>query len=414
MVHSAAQNLSITMQQGKESIVQEALPRLWNRNYIKVWTANFMLHFSFMMLMPLLPLYLSDTFQSDKHTIGLVLSGYTVAALIIRPFSGYIIDSYPRKIVLLICYSLFAAFFGGYLISGSLMLFAIIRTLHGMPFGATTVSNSTVAIDVLDSKRRAEGIGYFGLSNNLSMALAPTVALYLYHMTGNYQILFIVSLVTAIIGLLINCTLKLENKEIIPNRQAISLDRFFLLKGWSQGISLACFAFSYGILSTYLAIYGKEELGIMEGTGMYFLLLAVGLMSSRLIGGRSLRKGRVTHNATIGMLISLCGYLLFAALHTSVGYYLSALIIGLGNGHMYPAYQTMFINLAPNSQRGTANSTLLTSWDAGVGLGVLLGGVAAEFAGYHAAFYLAWIINLAGVLMYFLKARRHFLRYKLR
>lgn len=383
-------------------------------NYIKVWTANFMLHFSFMLLMPLLPLYLSDTFHSDKHTIGLVLSGYTVAALIIRPFSGYIIDNYPRKIVLLICYSLFAAFFGGYLISGSLMLFAIIRTLHGMPFGATTVSNSTVAIDVLDSRRRAEGIGYYGLSNNLSMALAPTAALYLYHMMESYQILFIVSLVTAIIGLLISCTLKLEKKEIIPNRQAISLDRFFLLKGWSQGISLACFAFSYGILSTYLAIYGKEELGIMEGTGTYFLLLAVGLMSSRLIGGRSLRKGRVTHNATIGMLISLVGYLLFATLHNSVGYYLSALIIGLGNGHMYPAYQTMFINLAPNSQRGTANSTLLTSWDAGVGLGVLLGGVAAEFAGYHAAFYLAWIINLAGVLMYFLKARCHFLRYKLR
>ena len=63
----------------------EALPPLWTGNYLKVWTANFMMYFSFMLLMPLLPLYLSDTFQVDKHVIGLVLSGYTITALLISP-----------------------------------------------------------------------------------------------------------------------------------------------------------------------------------------------------------------------------------------------------------------------------------------------------------------------------------------
>ena len=46
------------------------MERLWNGNYLKVWTANFMIFFSFMLLAPLLPLYLSDTYQASKDTIG--------------------------------------------------------------------------------------------------------------------------------------------------------------------------------------------------------------------------------------------------------------------------------------------------------------------------------------------------------
>ena len=89
-------------------------------------------------------------------------------------------------------------------------------------------------------------------------------------------------------------------------------------------------------------------------------------------------------------------------------------IIGLGNGHMYPAFQTMFINLAEHRQRGTANSTLSTSWDTGVGLGTFFGGLAAEYAGYAAAFWLAWAVNFIGVAYYFLRIRPHFEANKLR
>ena len=64
--------------------------KLWNSNYLKVWIANFMIFFSFMLLTPLLPLYLKETFAADKQTIGLVLSGYTLLALLIRPFGGFL------------------------------------------------------------------------------------------------------------------------------------------------------------------------------------------------------------------------------------------------------------------------------------------------------------------------------------
>ena len=391
--------------------------RLWNSNYLKTWSANFMLYFSFMVVTPLFPLYLSEVFGATKDETGMVLSGYALTALLIRPFSGFFVDSFPRKVVLLVCYGLFALFFGGYLVAGSLLSFCIIRTLHGAPMGATTVANSTVAIDVLPSSRRAEGIGYYGLSNNLGTAIAPTVGMLIYQWTANYNLIFTISLITASIGFLINSTLKLKSRELLPLKGVggtVSLDRFLLLKGWPEALCIALYSFSYGVVSTYIAIYAKQELGITTGTGLFFTLLCVGLISSRLVGARGLRKGRVTENATSGVIISLLGYLLFAAFHNAWGFYGAAFVVGLGNGHMFPAFQNMFINLAPNSQRGTANSTLFTAWETGVGLGIILGGIVAEYFSYDVAFWLAWIGNALGVILYFAYAREHFLRNKLR
>lgn len=388
--------------------------KLWNAEYLKTWLANFAIYFSFMLVTPLLPLYLSETFGADKHTIGLVLSGYALTALLIRPFSGYFVDSFDRKKVLLLCMFLFFLFFAGYMVAGSLLLFAIIRTLHGAPFGATTVANSTVAIDVLYPSRRAEGIGYYGLSNNIATAISPSVALWIYDACHNYNIIFSLSLLFAGLGFAINSTLKLKKRELVKKANKISLDRFFLVRAWREALAMICFAFGYGVISTYIAIYGKERLGITGGTGVFFLLLSVGLILSRLIGSRTLRKGMLIWNASLGLLISLCGYFLFAGIHNYFGYYGAALIIGLGNGHMFPAFQTMFINLAPHTQRGTANSSLLISWDVGVGLGIMIGGMLVEYFGYFSAFWAAGFVNAAGVIFFFTNIRKTYQRDKLR
>ena len=392
---------------------QTTQPRLWNRNYTRAWTANFMLYVSFMLIVPILPLYLNDTYGAGKHTIGAVLSGYTIAIMLVRPFSGYLIDSFNRHKVLLLFYSLAFLMCGMYLISTSLLMFTIVRTLHGAPYGATIIANSTVAIDVLHPERRAEGIGYYGLSNNLATALSPSLGIFIYEMTGNFQLLFVISMAVAGVGMFIASKIEIRQREPL-RREKLSLDRFFLLAGWRQAVIICCFGLSYGILSTYLAIYGKEQLGISSGTGIYFMILSVGLILSRIQGGRALRDGRVTHNAAVGVVISVIGYTLFAAVTDMWAYYASAFIIGLGNGHMFPAIQTMFINLAPNNKRGTANSTLYSSWDAGVGIGILAGGIVAESMGYSLAFWAGAIANMLGVVFFFTNVRKSYEACKLR
>ncbi len=384
--------------------------KLWNREYLKVMTPTCHLSRALYLLTRLLPSDQSERFGAGNDTIGIALSGYTIASLIIRPFSGFIVDSFNRKKVLMLTMSFFFLLFSGYLAAGTLLMFAICRTLHGAPFGAVTVANSTCAIDVLPSSRRNEGLGFYGLSNNLSMAIAPTAGVYIYKVFGDFSILFWISLVVAGIALLVAGTVKLPQKEIVKNKEALSLDRFFLTRAWLLAVNIMFFSFCYGVLSNYLAIYSHEILHITGGTGIYFTLLAVGLFASRLQGAKALREGKLTRNAAEGILLSLIGYTIFVAIPSTASYYLSALLIGLGNGHMYPAFLNMFINVANNNQRGTANSSILTAWDLGFGIGVLLGGVVSEHFGYTAAFWMSAIVNAAGVLLFFCFARSFFLR----
>lgn len=382
--------------------------KLWNADYVKVMLTNFFLYFAFYILTPLLPLYLSEQFGATKDVIGIVLSGYTIAALLIRPFCGYVVDSFSRKKVLMICLTLFFIFFAGYIAAGTLLMFCICRTLHGVPFGAVTVANQTCAIDVLPSSRRNEGLGLYGLSNNLAMAIAPTVGIYLHHALRGYMILFWVALILALAGVLVASTVKLPKKDLVKNKEKLSLDRFFLTSAWLLAINIAMISVGWGVLSNYLAIYSKEELGITSGTGTFFAIISIALVASRLQGRKALSEGKLTQNAMGGLCISMIGYFIFVAFPNNVTYYLTAALIGLGNGHIYPAFLNMFVSVARHDQRGTATSSILTAWDIGMGLGVFLGGVVAEHFGYTTAFWIVAIENAAAVALFFFASSRFY------
>lgn len=123
--------------------------------------------------------------------------------------------------------------------AGTLLLFAIIRAGHGIAFGLLTVSNSTVAIDVMPSSRRGEGIGYYGVSNNLAMAVGPTLSLYIHDSFANFDYIFLLSMVSATIGLICVSTIRMPyRREPILEKPPVSLDRFLLLKGMPEALTL--------------------------------------------------------------------------------------------------------------------------------------------------------------------------------
>ncbi len=392
---------------------KQPLEKLWNRDYCIAMAGNFLLFFSFYLLTPLLPIYLDAQFGADKDMIGLVLSGYVIAALIVRPFSGFIVDSFNRKKVLVTCFFFFFICFTGYVGAGTLLMFAIVRTIHGLPFGATTVANSTVAVDVLPSSRRNEGIGFYGLSNNLAMAVAPSAGIWIYGATGNFTLLFWISLGVALLGFWCSTAIRVPYRKPVEGKPHLSMDHFFLTRAWMMAVNILLFGLCWGVMSNYVALYGKQQLGIVDGTGIFFALLSAGLFVSRLYGVKGLRAGKLTENALEGAIISTVGYTLFALAPGIWAFYLSALLIGLGNGRMYPAFLNMFISVARHDQRGTANSSILTSWDVGMGLGILLGGVLSQYFGYSTAFWFTAASQATGTLLILLFTRRFFLARKL-
>ncbi len=393
--------------------------KLFNRNFLLVLAGNFLLFFAFFTILPVLPLYMQQEYGATHTQIGVVLSLYTITALIIRPFAGFILDTFARRPMQLLFYGAFTLLFCTYIIPGNIISFAVIRALHGFIFGFITVANSTVAIDVLHTSRRNEGIGYYGISNNLGMALGPTISFATYNLFKSYDALFICAFVACALGFIMVSLVRMPQKpktikEEQPKRRPISLDRFFLLKGTHESITFMLLSFSYGILSTYLAVYARDEVGIDNATGPFFMLMALGLISARISNGPHLRKDRVIQLVTIGMVGLFIGYAIFIFISAPILFYTSAFILGFSYGMICPTVQTMFVNLAPNERRSTANSTYLTSWDVGVGIGVVIGGAIADVHSYRVA-YILGVVLIAVALIQFRKVTApYFIKNRLR
>ncbi len=395
--------------------------RLVTPSYILIIAANFLQFFGFWLLIPVLPFYLQEVFGADKTSIGAILSCYTIAALCMRPFSGYLLDTFARKPLYLLAYFFFTTMFGGYMLAGTLTLFILFRIIHGFSFGMVTVSGNTIVIDIMPSSRRGEGLGYYGLANNIAMSIGPMTGLFLHDAAVGYTLIFSCSLTACIIGFLCAYLVKTPYKPSVK-REPISLDRFILLKGIPAGISLLLLSIPYGMTTNYVAMYAKQ-IGITSSTGFFFTLMAIGMAVSRLFSGKLVDKGMITQVIKAGLYLvcfcffglSACGWIIhWNPTATTFFFYAISLLLGIGFGTMFPAYNTLFVNLAPNNQRGTATSTYLTSWDVGIGIGMVVGGYLAEIATFRIAYLAGAFLTVVSLFYFYQKVSPHFHQFRLR
>lgn len=394
--------------------------RLVTIDYCRILAANFLLFFAFYLILPVLPFYLTEVFNANNATVGIILSCYTIAALCIRPFSGYLLDTLSRKPLYLIAYFIFTAIFAGYLLAGILSLFIMLRIVHGLAFGMVTVAGNTIVIDITPSSRRGEAVGYYGLMNNTAMSIGPMVGLFM-HEACSFNTIFICSLTSGVLGFIMACLVRTPTKQPVES-EPISFDRFILLKGIPAGISLLLLSIPYGMTTTYVAMYA-EKIGITLSSGLFFTFMAFGMAVSRLFSGKQVDKGRITQIIILGLYLvcfcffslSLCGTLMkWNPEFTTVLFFVIALLLGVGFGTMFPAFNSLFVNLAPNSKRGTATSTYLTSWDVGIGIGLMSGGYIAQITSFDTAYFFGALLTVVSALFFKLKVTPHFERNKMR
>lgn len=395
--------------------------KLLTPGFCYILAANFLLFFAFYLILPVLPFYLREEFHVGRSMIGFVLSCYTIACLCIRPFSGYLLDTFSRKPLYLLSFFVFTIIFGGYMVATVMSLFIAFRIIHGVAFGMVTVAGSTIVIDILPSSRRGEGLGYYGLANNIAMSFGPMTGMFMLA-SCSYEVIFTCSLISSSLGVFMAFLVKTPYKQPAV-REPLSFDRFFLVKGVSAGFSLLLLSIPYGMTTTYVAMYA-EEIGIQVSSGLYFTFMAAGLAVSRLFSGRQVDKGRITLVISWGMFLACASFFALSACKELIGWnpaFTSYLFLGIGLsqgvafGTMFPAFNTLFVNLAPNSQRGTATSTYLTSWDVGIGIGLMAGGSIAEaFGGFSNAYLFGACLTVLSTLFFLWKAGPYFNKNKLR
>ena len=380
---------------------------LFDKSFICACIGNFLLFMGFYLLLPILPLYLIDTFNSSKSEVGVILACYTVAALAVRPFSAFLADKFDRKPMYLIFYAFFVVVFISYPLAELVLLFTLMRVLHGVAFGMVTTAGNTLIVDILPSSRRGEGLGYFGVANNLALAIGPMIGLFLHGMATSYDFIFYTALLSGTLGFTFACQIKVPKKPKAASEQ-ISLDRFFLKNGLKAGVCLLLMSIPYGITTSYVALYA-HEIHISGSIGWFFSLMAAGMIVSRTFSGTMVDKGKIHHVITYGSIVVMISYALFGVMGpisvnhipiATVLFFIVALLLGLGYGMLFPAYNTLIVNLAPHNRRATASSTYLTSWDIGIGIGLVTGGVMAENYGFSVAFFIGAILVMISTIYF--------------
>ncbi len=393
--------------------------KLFNKNYLCLCAANFLFFFSFYLLLPVLPFFIMEKYQAGNAVIGTVISCYTVATLVVRPFSGYMMDAFKRKPLYLLALSIFTAVFVGYLFAATITLLLIIRIVHGLAFGLTSVGGNTLVIDVVPCEHRGEGIGYYGVANNIAMAVGPMVGLFVYEHLS-YNVIFMGCMACSLLAALFASRIQTKVRPPVK-RPPISLDRFILIKGLLAGVSFTLLAFAYGQISNYIALYAKE-MQLTISSGLFFTVYAVGLIVSRLFAGKMVDKGKVPQTIALGLGITVLALLGLGLCHyvnaigtgyTAVAFLLIALCCGLGFGMAFPSFNALFINLATHSQRGTATSTYLTTWDLGLGIGIFSGGMLAEHFSFSAAYLVASASVLVSLVFFVIVVSPHYQRNKI-
>ncbi|WP_255490546.1 MFS transporter [Dysgonomonas sp. 511] len=385
-------------------------PKLWSLSYWNVCIANFLMACSFNLLMPSIPLYITEQMGIAQSKTGIVLASYAIALMFVRPFSGYMVDLYSRKKILLVAFSCYVLIFFGYFWATTVLLFVVVRFLHGITWGLSTVSSSTLAIDVVPSERRAEGIGYYGTFMNVAMAIGPFIAIHIYH-EYSFQVLLWCAIAMGMLGIVTVALIKAPERPKVE-REKLSLDRFFLVKGWPIFLNQLLPCFAWGTIGPFVAQYGKEI--SIPNAGIFFVFWASGIIASRVFAGKLVDRGMIHAVNVSAMAIVAIAFGVFATVHNIFAFCAAGLFIGVGFGMMFPALQTLYINLAENNQRGTANSTYLIGFDLGLALGMLVGGYITGYMSFEALYLIAAGLCVLSIVMYWFNSRKVYEKKRLR
>jgi len=185
---------------------------IWTKRFISLFFTNMTIFLTFYGLVTTLPLFALNELSRSDEDAGLLLSIFLLSAIIVRPFTGKLLDLFDKKKMLvtsLIIYTLCTIL---YLFFDSFGLLLALRFFQGIWFSIATTATGSIAADIVPPERRGAGLGYFVMSTNLSIVLGPLVGLFVVQ-HFNYELLFITLSVSLILGSLTALTIRLNPEE---------------------------------------------------------------------------------------------------------------------------------------------------------------------------------------------------------
>lgn len=376
---------------------------IWTRNFVLVMLANLLVFISHFFLVSTLPLYITTTLKWNQNIIGYIIGVFSIISVVTRPLSGFALDRIGRKKVVFLALIMFVICLSMYNFATAFVLLIILRALHGFFWGFTSTGLGTIASDLVPADKRGEGLGYYGLSTTLAMAFGPSLALIIIK-NNPFSMLFNISLIFSIIGLAFLMLISYK-ENIIPGTNSnpkINIDSFIERKVlWLSSIMLFV-AMSLGAIFTFIIIYG-QKIGVRNPGGFY-LLYSLILLFIRPFAGKSFDKNGPTKIMFIGLSFGIITFLLLFSAKSWILFYLASITMGITHGICIPSLTAMAINSVDSSSRGSANATILSAQDLGIGMGSIIFGSISNVIGLANIYLLCAFLLIIPLIIFYFKA----------
>lgn len=369
--------------------------KLWTKDFMLITFMNLFIALGFQMLIPIVPAYAMELGGTETWA-GLVAGIFTLSAVIMRPMAGRLLDRQGRKGVFLAGLTLHFLCIVAYNWAPTVLFFFALRFIHGFGWGTSTTATSTMATDVIPKSRMGEGMGYFGLTVTLGMAVGPAISLGLVGKRG-FGIVFGISAGLVIVAFLVSYIIRYREPEkrqpAVEEKQSM-IDKEAL----KPGIVMALISMSYGAVLYFIALYAaqREVLNI----GIFFTVFAIALFISRPTFGKIADRKGYSYAIYPGMVAVFCALIILFFAQTLGVFLVAGFVYGVGFGALQPTLQTMAVRDVEPSRRGAANATFYLGFDLGIGTGSILLGAVAESIGYQSMYLWSTITVVIALLLY--------------
>lgn len=375
--------------------------KLWTHDFINLYISNFLLYTCLYMLLPVLPIHWADEYGISFLLAGLILSSFGLSIFLFGPLYSYLIDAYKRKYICVWSFLAIIAITVSYAYVNTLTGIIFLRIFQGTLFGVTLMAlGSTLAIDITAAARRSEANNCFAWAGRLGIILGPAIGLFIFYTQG-FEIMLYSSAALGILGILLVSSVHVAFRAPIGS-PLFSSDRFWLFKGWVPAFNMILIASAAGILIININSY------------LFYIWVAGGFVLSVVANRWIFKDADMRAQVMSGMILIGTAFLLLLNRSETAALVTAACLLGMGFGLVASYFLTIFVNLSQHCQRGTANTTYLFSWEAGIALGIIVGAWFKECFLITDIYLLGLGMIMVAIIFYLSVTNPYYLKNKIR
>lgn len=382
--------------------------RLWSPAFINYGVSSGIFYMTQYVLVAALPIILTAELGGTALDAGLAMTYFQIGTILCRPFAGRLIDGLDKRIILLISSALFFVIMELFNLTTSLQTIFVLRGLHGAIFALGTTVMAALAVVVLPTSRKGEGINMFAVFSNIAMVLGPAVGLYALQAYGSSALYIFLTGMTAL-ALILSNIIRLP-KELAKPKQKSS-------KGWhisqfieKRSLPWALMGLFIGFTYSGVLVFIPIELNSM-GAGVwgsvFFALFALMIIISRPLVGKVYARFGSKFVIYPGVALFILGLSALGIVMTPIGIICTAPLLGLGYGAAQPAFQALAVQSAPIERAGVSTATYFLALDIAVGAGSVILALIANALGYQYLYQITSLIMIIALALYHFVIRKH-------